>query len=277
MLPLRLGEALRSGESAGLREAALGVRRSLLRSLLSREGLLVVLGLLLLEAATLATLGGVLVARRSSSLTLLALVVAAAAATVALLVVLTALLGLLLQLRGTGNGTGNVLGSVVDVQALVDVLRNGLDLSAKLLLNSVQVEAVLPIDQVDSQTKVTETAGTTDTVEVGLGVLGEIEVDDNVYSLNIDTTSEEIGTDEVTAVASAEVVEDAVTVLLKHAGVRVEAGVAELSNLLGQKLDTGGRVTEDDGLVDLETGEKGVETVDLLLLLDEGIVLGNTA
>lgn len=275
---MRLREALRSGESAGLREAALGVRRGLLRSLLSREGLLVVLGLLLLEAATLATLGGVLVARRTSSLTLLALVVAAAAATVALLlVVLTALLGLLLQLRGTGNGTGDVLGSVVDVQALVDVLRNGLDLSAKLLLNSVQVEAVLPIDQVDSQTKVTETAGTTDTVEVGLGVLGEIEVDDNVYSLNIDTTSEEVGTDEVTAVASAEVVEDAVTVLLKHAGVRVEAGVAELSNLLGQKLDTGGRVTEDDGLVDLETGEKGVETVDLLLLLDEGVILGDTA
>ena len=34
--------------------------------------------------------------------------------------------------------------------------------------------------------------------------------------------------------------------------MRVEAGVTELSDLLGQKLDTVGRVTEDDGLVDLK-------------------------
>ena len=151
-MSLRLREALRSGESVGLREATLGVRRSLLLLRRCAEGLLVVLGLLLLEAAALAALGWVLVARRSSSLALmalLALVVATAAATVALLVVLAALLRLLLQLRGAGDRTRNVLGSVVDVQTLVDVLRNGLDLSAQLLLDSVEVEAVLPVDQVD--------------------------------------------------------------------------------------------------------------------------------
>ena len=56
----------------------------------------------------------------------------------------------------------------------------------------------------------------------------------------------------------------------------VKAGIAKLGDLLGQKLDTVGRVAENDGLVDLELGEQGVEAVDLLLLLDEGIVLGNT-
>ena len=65
----------------------------------------------------------------------------------------------------------------------------------------------------------------------------------------------------------AEVVEDAVTVVLKHACVRVETGVAELSDLLCQKFDSVGRVTEDNGLVDLELVEEGVQAVDLLLLL----------
>ena len=225
-MSLRLREALRSGESVALREATLGVRRSLLLLRRCAEGLLVVLGLLLLEAAALAALGWVLVARRSSSLALMALltlVVATAAATVALLVVLTALLRLLLQLRGAGDGARNVLGGVVDVQTLVDVLRNGLDLSAQLLLDSVEVEAVLPVDQVDSETQVTETTRTTNTVKVGLGVLGEIEVDNDVHSLDIDTTGEKIGTDKVTAVASAEVVENTVTVVLEHACMRVEA------------------------------------------------------
>lgn len=149
---------MRSGESIGLREATLRVRRSLLLLRRCAKGLLVVLSLLLLEAAALTALRGVLVARRSSSLTLLlTLVVATATATVALLMVLTALLRLLLQLRGAGDGTRNVLGGVVDVQTLVNVLGNGLDLSAQLLLDSVEVEAVLPVDQVDSETQVTET------------------------------------------------------------------------------------------------------------------------
>lgn len=41
--------------------------------------------------------------------------------------------------------------------------------------------------------------------------------------------------------------------------MRVEAGVAELRDLLGEQLDTVGRVTEDDRLVDLELGEEGIK------------------
>jgi len=71
--------------------------------------------------------------------------------------------------------------------------------------------------------------------------------------------------------------EDAIAVVLQHSRVRVEAGVAKLSNLLGKKFDAIRRVTEDDGLVDLELVEEGVQAVHLLLLFDESIVLGNTA
>lgn len=108
-------------------------------------------------------------------------------------------------------------------------------------------------------------------MKVRLGVLGEVEVDDDVDGLDVDSASEEVcvdeerlvrerrrrrrrrtGADEVTADAIAEVVEDAVAVVLEHLGVRVEARVAEFGDLLGEELDAVGGVAEDDGLVDLE-------------------------
>ena len=121
--------------------------------------------------------------------------------------------------------------------------------------------------------------------------------------------------DQVAAVAVAEVVEDAVAVALQHLGVDVEAGVAQLRDLLGQLLDAVDAVAEDDRLVDLQLrgprhtrqfplacgqtdsmyhrctqggsvrgtqggqadlGEEGVQAVHLLLLLHERIVLQHT-
>lgn len=176
-----------------------------------------------------------------------------------------------------GDGTWNALRGVVNVKALVNGLGDGLDLGAQLLLDAIEVETVVPVDQVDSQTKVTETTGATDTMEVGLCVLGEIKVDDDVDGLNVNTAGQQVGADEVAAVSSAEVVEDAVAVLLQHAGVRVEARVAEFGDFLGEELDAGGGVAEDDGLVDVQAGEEGVQAVYLLLLLDKGVVLGDSA
>lgn len=174
------------------------------------------------------------------------------------------------------DGAGNRFGVFVDVETLVNGLGNGLDLGAQVPLNVVQVESVIPIDQVNSQTKVAVSAGSTNAVEVGFGVLGEVEVDDDVYGLDIDTTGEEIGADEVSADAVSEIVEDSVTSLLGHLGVTVEARVAQLGDLLGEKLDAVGRVAENDGLVDLKPGEEGVQAVDLGLFVDEGVVLGDT-
>ena len=122
----------------------------------------------------------------------------------------------------------------------------------------------------------TETTRAANTVKIGFSGLGEIEVDDDVDGLDVDTTSDKIGTDQVTAVTLTEVVEDAVTVLLLHAGVDVVARVTELGDLAGEEFDTVDGVAEDDGLVDLELVEEGVEAVDLLAFFDEGVELGDT-
>ena len=131
--------------------------------------------------------------------------------------------------------------------------RDRLDLSPKLLLDPVESEPVVVGNEVDGNTEVTKSATfqlelkvihchlispstAANPVQVGLSHLGEVEVDDDVDSLNVDTSGEEIAAHEVPAEAGPEVVEDSVAVSLGHLGVNVVAGVTELSDLLGQQL-----------------------------------------
>jgi len=83
-------------------------------------------------------------------------------------------------------------------------------------------------------------------MEIGLSVLGEVKVDNNIDSLDIDTTSQQIAANEVTTGSIAEVVEDTIAVVLNHAGMAVKARVSELGNLLSKKFDTIGGITKDD-------------------------------
>ena len=117
----------------------------------------------------------------------------------------------------------DALGVLIDIEALVDSLGNGLDFRAKVPLDIVQVEAIIPVDQVDGQTKMAVATRSTNAVKIGLGVLGEVKVDDDVHRLDIDTTGEQIGTDQVPANAIAEIVEDTVSGLLGHLGMTVKA------------------------------------------------------
>lgn len=119
-------------------------------------------------------------------------------------------------------------------------------------------------------------ARATDSVQVGLRILREVKVDDNVDGLDVDTTGEKVRRHQVAARTVAEVMEDAVTVSLDHLGVNVEAGVTELGDFPGEQLDTSDAVAEDNRLVDLQLAEQSVQAVDLLLFFNEGVVLGDT-
>ena len=66
------------------------------------------------------------------------------------------------------------------VEVSVDVLGNGFDLRAQLLLDFVHVEAVLECDEVDGEAQVTEAAAATDAMQVCLSALGKVKVDDHV-------------------------------------------------------------------------------------------------
>ena len=66
---------------------------------------------------------------------------------------------------------------------------------------------------------------------------------------------------------------DPVPVFLPHLGVNVEAGVPQLSDLLGKEFYSLNGVAEDDALIDLQFGEESVEAVHLLFLLHIGVEL----
>ena len=71
-----------------------------------------------------------------------------------------------------------------------------------------------------------EPAGTTDPVEVGVGLAREIEVDHDVYGNDIDTTGENIRRDETASFTTLEVVEDSIEkeVMIKGLSRTIEAG-----------------------------------------------------
>ena len=71
-------------------------------------------------------------------------------------------------------------------------------------------------------------------MKISFSHLGEIKVDDNIDSLDVNTSGEEITAYQVPAQASSEVMEHSVSVSLSHLGVNVVAGVSKLSYLLGQ-------------------------------------------
>ena len=95
-------------------------------------------------------------------------------------------------------------------QISMPYLGNGFDFGAEFGFNFVQGESVVVGDQVDCHTEMAEPSGPTDSVQVGLRHLGEVEVDDNVDSLNVDTAGQQVGAHQVPAKTGSEVVEDAV-------------------------------------------------------------------
>ena len=58
----------------------------------------------------------------------------------------------------------------------------------------------------------TESTGTTNPMQVGIGLAREIKVDDNVDGDDVDTTRKDIRGDQATSLTSLEVVEDSVQI-----------------------------------------------------------------
>ena len=146
----------------------------------------------------------------------------------------------------------------------------------QLVFNCKQVVLVVLSDEVDGQTEVTKTTRSSDSVQVSLSILGEIEVDHNVNRNDIDTTCEQVSTDETASFSVLEIMENSVSIRLSHSRVDEEARVPQLVDLLSEQLYSLSRVAEDDSLTDVELGEQGVQAVELLSLFQIGVVLGET-
>lgn len=157
--------------------------------------------------------------------------------------------------------SGDRLLIFINIQGLVNNSWDWFNFSTKFLLNLVQTVSIVPTHQVNSQTQVTKSTGTTNSVQVCFGRLWEIEIDNHINGLDINTSGQQIGTDQVSNFSLSEFVKDFVSGLLRHFSVRVITRVAQLGNFFGQQLNTIGRITEYNGLVDLQLRKQCVETV----------------
>ena len=90
------------------------------------------------------------------------------------------------------NRPGNVVGVLIHVQTAINGLWYRLDFGAKIPLDVVKVETIVPVDQVNSQTKMAVPSRAPNPVEVRLGVLGEVKVDDNVDGMDVYSSCEKI-------------------------------------------------------------------------------------
>ena len=145
------------------------------------------------------------------------------------------------------------------------------------LFNFLEDPLVLFVaDKRNGQTLGTETTGTTDTVEVAVGIGGQVVVDGQVDTLNVNTTTEDVGGDTDTLLELLELLVALDTLLLADTGVHGNRGEVALAKKLVELGATEGGLDEDDDLVVLQLIKKVVEFAVLLSLSKLDVVLLET-
>lgn len=103
-------------------------------------------------------------------------------------------------------------------------------------------------------------------MKVLVGIIGEIVVDDNIDTLNIDTTAEQIGRHEDTGIEVLEGLVLGNTLVLLHAGMDADGGEIALGKETVELVGTGDLRDEDDNLVELQNIEEVIQLAVLLAL-----------
>ena len=122
----------------------------------------------------------------------------------------------------------------------------------------------------------TETAGAANPVQVLVGRWGHIIIDDNVDTLKVDTSSENIGGDKNARLVFLELVVTFQTFLLVKTAVDAHGGEIALGKELVEFLAPLYTVDEDDNLVEVEGIKKIIQFAILLFFSQLGVVLLET-
>jgi len=158
-----------------------------------------------------------------------------------------------------------------DFEALLDSLHN-----FSILISQTNTFNLLFFfgQEGNSETLGTEATSTADTVHVGIGIRGHIELDDNVDTVDIDTTSEEIGGDDDASFVGLALIVGGDTLGLVHGGVDGDGGEAHTLEVLVEGFSAVDGVAEDDDLVEVNEVEEFSELLELLLFGGFAVVLG---
>lgn len=133
-----------------------------------------------------------------------------------------------------------------------NVLGHFLNLSGIVAFDFLHHGGIIGDDKVDGNSLPSETTRATNAMEVVLLLLREVVVDDDRDLLDVDTTGKEIGGDEDTSLAIAELLHDGVALILTHISVQGRDSKVLTKERLSELLDLAASVTEDDGLGDTQ-------------------------
>lgn len=153
-----------------------------------------------------------------------------------------------------------------NLQEIGNVAGHLLNLSVVETLKITEKVTIIIGDEVDRDTLATEAARATDAVDVLLEVAREIVVDHERNLVNIDTTSEQVGGDENTRRARAELSQDDLALLLRDITVSRRDGEVTLAELLSQPVNSLAGVAENNGLGDAECVIQVAQSVQLPVL-----------
>lgn len=131
-------------------------------------------------------------------------------------------------------------------------------------------------DKGDGKTLGAESTSTTDSVEVRVGIRGSVIVDDNVHSLNIDTSTKDVGSNEDSLLKSLELLESRDSLGLLKTRVDTDGGEVALLQESVELSSTLNRLDKDADLVEFEIVQQVVELPVLLPLLELEVELLKT-
>jgi len=95
------------------------------------------------------------------------------------------------------------------------------DFCVQLFLNFYDILLISFCYEVDSQSDLTKPARSANSVQVGTAFVGEVEVDDNIDGLHINTSGNQIGADQSLELSFSESVEAFDSFLRFHVGVQI--------------------------------------------------------
>lgn len=91
------------------------------------------------------------------------------------------------------------------IEIFVNIFWNALDLSLELIFDGEQILLIIFGDEVDGETKMSESSWSTDSVQICLSEPWKVKIDDNINRQNIDTTGKNVCTDQAPCLSVFEV------------------------------------------------------------------------
>jgi len=140
----------------------------------------------------------------------------------------------------------------MDLDKISDMRWHLFNLGVVKLLQLSQSTNIFGGDEVDGDSLSSESATTTNSVNVVLQISGKVVIDDQGYLLDIDTTSKKVSGDQNSTGTSSELIEDEIS--LFHGDITVGGRDGEItgSHLVGQPVDLSSRIAENYSLSDVQ-------------------------